>query len=170
FTYLNYCNYTHLIFASMNKYLYLGFLMYMLLSACGTSQKNQSTSNTELSATALKPVGRYMVDRQQNLELISSAVHFGLTFRGKECTVYASIDDAEGHNYLQYEMDGIYQKRLRINGGSMQQIILNTANNGTHSVWIYKATEAHTGAISIHKITGRDLKVIEPPVAPLIEF
>src|SRR3954469_6793562 len=37
-------------------------------------------------------------------------------------------------------------------------------------VWIYKATEAHTGAVVIEKITGKNVKALETPKAPLIEF
>jgi hypothetical protein len=118
----------------------------------------------------LKPYGRYFIDQQQNLELISSAVHFGFSFTGKECTVYGSINDASGHNYLQYELDGVYQKRLKIISGSVQQIKLTADKDGPHTIWIYKATEAHTGAISIQKITGKNMHAINPSNALLIEF
>ena len=57
------------------------------------------------------------------LELISSAVHFGFEFcHGNECEVSALLTDASAHNYLQYELDGVYQKRLRVEGGSVNAI------------------------------------------------
>ena len=71
---------------------------------------------TVLPATSLKPYGRSVTDNQKNLALISSAVHFGFSFNGKECAVYAFVNDAAGHNYMQYELDGIYQKRIKITG------------------------------------------------------
>jgi hypothetical protein len=46
----------------------------------------------------------------------------------------------------------------------------NCNQEGMHTVWIYKATEAHTGPIFIEKITGQDLKPLKRPEAPLIEF
>src|SRR6478672_10279490 len=151
-----------------NIYAIVSFCLLFLSSV--SSGQNIIAGDTVLPATALKPYGRYFIDQQDNLELISSAVHFGFSFAGKECTIYASINDPSGHNYLQYELDGVYQKRLKIMGGSEQQIKLTSDNDGPHTVWVYKATEAHTGAINIQKITGKNLKVLEPSNAPLIEF
>ena len=127
------------------------------------------THNT-LAATALKPVGRFWIDSNKNLELISSAVHFGFSFSGKQCTLYVSINDVNGHNYLQYELDGVYQKRIKIEGGNTQSINITASNNSKHTVEIYKCTEATTGAIIIKKIEGSNLHSIQPNNAPLIEF
>jgi lysophospholipase L1-like esterase len=123
-----------------------------------------------LPATALKPYGRSLMDEQHNLELISSAVHFGFSFTGKECTIYASVNDAGSHSYLQYELDGVYKSRLKVIGGDIQQIVIKAETEGQHTVWIYKATEATSGPIIIQKITGNNLKVINNSNAALIEF
>lgn len=64
-----------------------------------------------LRASSLYGYGRCLVNGNGQMELISSAAHVGFTFRGKECAVYASVPDASGHNYLQYELDGVYQKK-----------------------------------------------------------
>lgn len=97
-------------------------------------------------------------------------MHFGFTFEGNECRVFASIPSGKGHNYLQYEVDGVYQKRIRVSGNSVDPIILRTATTGKHRVWIYKATEAHTGPVAITKIEGNNIKAIKSPRLPLIEF
>jgi len=128
----------------------------------------QVTSDT-LFATQLKPVGRFSFQGQQ-LELVSSAVHFGFSFKGTGCSVYASITDANGHNYLQYELDGVYQKRIRINGNSTDPVIITAPGAGTHKIWIYKATEAHTGPIMISKIVASKVRPLSIPKGPLIEF
>jgi len=151
------------------KYFY-AILSICLFLSCVSFAKNAIVNDTVLPATALKPYGRYFIDQQHNLELISSAVHFGFSFSGRECTIYVSINDPSGHNYLQYELDGVYQKRLKITGGSIQQIKLMADNEESHIAWIYKATEAHTGAIIVQKITGKNLHAVAPPNAPLIEF
>src|SRR5690349_9486677 len=78
------------------------------------SQQNVNEKNV-LPATSLKPYGRFEFDKDGDLELISSAVHFGFSFTGNECTVYAFIHDDKGHDYLQYELDGVYQKRIKVN-------------------------------------------------------
>src|SRR2546430_36315 len=113
-----------------------------------------------LPAVALHPYGRYLLTDSQHVELISSAVHFGFRFSGEECSLVAYIKDATGHNYLQYELDGAYQKRIKIEGGNRAPIIIKAGSNGSHTVWIYKATEAQTGPIFIEKITGQKLQAL----------
>ncbi len=149
---------------------YIILFICLVFSNRVSAQKTNSTADTILRAADLKPYGRYLTDQQKNLELISSAVHFGFEFNGKECTIYTSINDANGHNYLQYEMDGVYQKRIRVEGGKIQSLIITANKNGKHTVEIYKATEATTGPIFIEKITGKNIKSINPFNAALIEF
>ncbi|MCC9136981.1 GDSL-type esterase/lipase family protein [Pontibacter silvestris] len=123
-----------------------------------------------LPATALQPYGRFILNNEQNLELISSAVHFGFSFEGSEASIYASIPDAEGHSYLQYELDGEYQERVKVSGNSQEPIVIKAPTDGEHTLWVYKATEAHTGPIVIEKVTGENIKSIQKPAAPIIEF
>ncbi|GGF27806.1 SGNH/GDSL hydrolase family protein [Hymenobacter cavernae] len=122
-----------------------------------------------LPAAALQPYGRTLLNKEQ-LELISSAVHFGFSFEGTECQIFASLPNTQGHNYLQYELDGVYQKRLKVTGNSKEPITITAPGAGKHTVWVYKATEAHTGAIAIQKITGQKVKAMPNSKAPLIEF
>ncbi len=124
----------------------------------------------ELAAKALYPIGRYIMDKEQNLELISSAVHFGFTFKGKECKIFATLPTWLNHNYLQYELDGTYQKKVKITQGSDSPLVIHATSGGMHTVWVYKATEAHTGAIIIKKITGKNIKALPVQRAPVIEF
>jgi hypothetical protein len=135
-----------------------------------SSSKNIIKETNYLPATALQPFGRFLINDQQNLELISSAVHFGFSFQGKECQVYATLNNPNGHNYLQYELDGVYQKRIRIDGNSSAPIIITALTEGKHTIWMYKATEAHTGAIFIQRIAGQNLRIIPNSSASLIEF
>ena len=107
----------------------------------------------------------------QHLELVSSGVHFGISFKGKECQLIVSLSAWQDHNYLQYELDGVYQKRLKIEGGSKGDTLTVVAPaSGEHTLWIYKATEAHTGPIFIHQVVGKGLKKLSIPQRPLIEF
>ena len=122
-----------------------------------------------LYAQNLHPVGRYKFHEDKKLELISSAVHFGFSFEGDECIIFASLADRSQHNYLQYELDGKYQKRLRIEGDS-STITIKALQKGTHTVWIYKATEAHSGPIYIKKISGQKINALPILPRPLIEF
>jgi hypothetical protein len=151
------------------KYPRLAIIFCLFCLSCA-STKIITKPTDSLPATALKPFGRYIINNEQSLELISSAVHFGFSFEGNECSLYASHAWKGGHNYLQYEMDGEYKKRIRVEGNYEQPIVITAQKNGRHTVWIYKATEAHTGAVIIQKITGKNIKPLQRPDAPLIEF
>jgi lysophospholipase L1-like esterase len=148
---------------------------YLLLAFCyaalGFVPAGIPTKTTDtLPATALQPYGRFLVNKAQQLELISSAVHFGFSFEGKECQIFAFLPSSNGHNYLQYELDGVYQKRIKIVGNTSAPVVLTAPSAGKHTVWIYKATEAYTGPILIQKAMGKNIKSLRPPAAPLIEF
>jgi hypothetical protein len=160
--------------------------MFSFLTNCGKvdspvpDAQNINNSNARIAqrtdilpATALQPYGRYRMNNTnntQNLELISSAAHFGFTFEGTEVRLFASIPNTGGHNYLQYELDGVYQKKIKIVSNSTDPIILKARSGGRHTVWVYKATEAHTGPIFIEKITGKSVQTTLRPAAPIIEF
>jgi hypothetical protein len=120
------------------KFKYLAIAIGLFISSCSTLHKSARTAST-LPATALQPYGRYLLNEAKDLELISSAVHFGFSFRGKECQLFASINNVQGHNYLQYELDGVYQKRIKISGNSKEPIVITAPTEGKHVVWIYKA-------------------------------
>lgn len=150
------------------NYINIVAIFFFLLGCTGIKSPKNITGDT-LTATDLHPFGRALPTNGK-LELISSAVHFGFTFEGNECSVFASIPNLYGHNYLQYELDGKYQKRIRIDGSSDQPIILEADGEGKHTVWIYKATEAHTGPVLIDKIIAGKIKSIQKPNLPLIEF
>src|SRR5215218_1202000 len=96
----------------MRKFNYFALAVCLLCLGCTASKVASKTTDT-LTAAALQPFGRYALDQKQHLELISSAVHFGFSFQGTQCRVFASLSGNE-HNYLQYELDGVYQKRIRI--------------------------------------------------------
>lgn len=143
----------------------IGFLYF------GCSAPSNKASDTDvLQAASFHPFGRTLLSDSNGLELISSAAHVGFTFTGSECQVYAHIPDANGHNYIQYELDGVYQKRIKIPGSNPQPVVIAALKEGTHTVWLYKATEAHTGPVFLERITGTGLKALEIPDAPLIEF
>jgi len=154
-------------FMMIRKY-YLFLFLFVLLIDCNTSKK--IAGKDSLSASELLPYGRSSVTQDGSLELISSAVHFGFSFVGTQCSVMTSIPSWLDHNYLQYELDGVYQKRLRIGKDSSAPVVISAPSNGKHVVWIFKATEAATGAIYITKIIGKELKPLPYSNAPLIEF
>lgn len=121
-----------------------------------------------LPASALHPFGRYVLTPAGEVELIGSAVHFGFQFSGAGCAVYLHLADTAGHSYLQYELDGVYQGRVRVGGKA--PLLIRAGVRGVHTVWIYKATEATSGPIFVEKIAGQGLAALTRPEAPVIEF
>jgi len=152
-----------------HKLLHSAFILFLLCCDC-SFQRKEAVSRNVLQASSLFPFGRYAWNEKKDLELISSAINFGFSFSGKECKVFAYLTDTTAHNYLQYELDGVYQKRIKIVGSDRTPLVITAGQEGTHSVWIYKATEAHTGPVFIEKITGQNVKPLKRPEAPLIEF
>jgi hypothetical protein len=145
---------------------YIIVLLCFIIAACSSSKTN--IGHNVLEAKDLLPYGRTAITNNK-LELISSAVHFGFSFEGKACDVYASLPAGMDHNYIQYELDGVYQKRIKISN-SQSPFHLTTSTNGKHTVWIYKATEAITGPVFIEKIAGSKLTSLPNSNAPVIEF
>jgi len=129
-----------------------------------------TASKDTIRASSLHPCGRFAVDNNGQLELISSAVYFGFRFSGSSFSIRVRITDSAGHNYLQYTIDGQYQQRIKIMGNSPQSLFIRGLKPGSHSVWVYKATEATTGPIFIENIVARDASPLKLPELPLIEF
>lgn len=144
-------------------------LIFTTLFVTGICFAKPIAKTDTLAAAKLKPYGRYLFNKQRNLELISSAVHFGFSFTGTKCAVYVSLADTNSHSYLQYELDGVYQKRIRINGNATEPLVITTSP-GKHSVWIYKTTEASSGAVIISKVAADKVAPLTVSSAPLIEF
>jgi len=151
------------------RYTYLPAVLCLLCLSC-TALKTGTDEADTLPATALQPYGRYILNDKQNLELISSAAHVGFSFEGTEARVFASMPDAGGHNYLQYVLDGAYQNRIKVSGNTQEPLVITAPTAGSHTVWVYKATEAHTGPVVIEKITGENLQSLQEHAAPIIEF
>lgn len=147
----------------------IAIALFLFCSEYSFSIDKSGAADTLLAAS-LQPYGRYAYNDNKHVELITSASNIGFSFKGKECKVFAYITDANGHNYLQYELDGVYQKRIRLNGNTRTPLTITASTAGTHTVWIYKATEAHTGPIFIAKIAGQKLQPLKRQEAPLIEF
>ena len=144
------------------------FLLLALVAACHSSKQLTSDAAETLNGTALQPFGRTRITAGQKLELISSAVHVTVRFNDTACNVYASLPSWLDHNFLQYELDGAYQKRVRVTQGNTPVHISTSA--GMHTLTIYKATEAQTGAVFIEKVSAHNIQTVAPATAPLIEF
>ncbi len=142
------------------------FLILILITSCVSTSKIQVPS--VLTAESLIPVGRTEL-RSGNLELISSGAYFGFTFSGKTCSLYVSIPSWLKTNYIQYTIDGNYGGRIQLTGDSLP-VVISAPTNGTHEVWVYKTTEAHTGGVFVNRVVAPAVKTIQPEAKSLVEF
>jgi hypothetical protein len=147
----------------------LFFVICTCLFCTGSFNAFAAVSDT-LRASSLQPYGRFARSKNGELELISSAAYFGFRFEGSLCNLYIYINDPGGHSYMQYTLDGVYQKRVRISGNNNHQLVIYGLGSGRHSIWIFKATEAQTGPIFIEKIIAHGIAALKVPDLPLIEF
>lgn len=130
----------------------------------------QKRNNDILLATQMNFYGRYEMTNKNEAHLISTASSFGFGFEGKKCQLFLHTGYKDSHNYIQYELDGVYQRKLKIKGDTSNTITIETSKDGYHQIWIYKTTEAHTGPIVIEKVKAKNSKALQKEKQPLIEF
>jgi len=151
-----------------NKFALPLIALYIFCAGC-TASKSTIAPAAQLTATAMHPFGRSIINEQHNLELISSACQVGFSFEGTTFSIQASLPSWLNHNYLQYELDGVYQKRIRIDSAATTPLVITAPSAGKHTIWIYKATEPYA-AIYINSVSAHNVKALQRPTAPLIEF
>ena len=120
-----------------------------------------------LPGSALVVYGRGLVNNG-GMELIGSASHVGFSFTGKTCEVDMLVPGEAVHNYVQYELDGVYGKKLRVAG--RQTVVIEAPGVGVHRLWLFKAGEATSGPVLIERVRGESLKALKRPAGPVIEF
>jgi lysophospholipase L1-like esterase len=158
-----------MIFKPATKAIVPVLALYIICAGCFATKRAATSTADQLPATAFNPFGRSIINNQQNLELISSACQLGFSFEGRTIHLQVSLTAWQHHNYIQYELDGVYQKRIRIDS-AIKLVTIAAPSAGPHTIWIYKATEAHTGAIIIQSANAQNIKALQRPAAPLIEF
>jgi lysophospholipase L1-like esterase len=108
----------------------------------------QSKPNQKPRSTYFIYKGRIEKIAENSALLISSAASVTFSFKGNTADYkLKNVDSFEHHNYFCLEVDGIYKGRFKIEKGDIQSFSINTTENKTHLVTIYKATEASNGAI-----------------------
>jgi hypothetical protein len=120
-----------------------------------------------LPGSALVVYGRGLANNG-GMELIGSASHVGVSFTGQRCEVDVFVPGEAVHNYVQYELDGVYGKKLRVAG--RQTVVIEAPGFGVHTLWLYKAGEAMSGPVLIERVRGEALKALKRPAGPVIEF
>lgn len=113
-------------------------------------------------------MGRTRVS-EKGLELISSGAYFSFEFEGNEFEMKISLPAWVQHSYLQYEVDGLYKNRIKIDKRD-EKISISAGTGGKHVVTIYKATEANSGGVFIEEIRATNVTPMTIAKKPLIEY
>ena len=117
--------------------------------------------------------GRTVLDRNGNIELISSASSIGFCFEGDSCTVLLqNVATPGNYNYVALEIDGEYSGRLKVDGNEMRNFSITSQKKQSlwHTLRIYKATEAANGIVLFHGVKAQKLKQPEVKNTTKIEF
>lgn len=145
------------------------FLIMMVVAGLAAWLPGCSAPVDSLPGSALTVYGRGLVNGGE-MELIGSAAHVGFSFMGRTCEVDVLVPSGTAHNYVQYELDGKYGRKLRVDGGSVRAVVIEASGGGMHQVWVYKATEAMAGPLMIAGVKGGGVKPLKERSGTVIEF
>ena len=106
--------------------------------------------------------GRIEKADNSSIILIGSASSVTFGFKGTTCTLNLQASDTRPHhNYVVIEVDGQYYSRKKIMpAGTKVEVIVPT---GSHTLSVYKATEAANGNVVFKDAEGDIFRAIEKP-------
>lgn len=130
-----------------------------------------SAKGIDNTATFYHYEGRVDHLKDGNTMLVGAASSVTFEFTDKNCEIFLqSVDTWEHHNYVVFELDGIYLGRFAIKKGSPKSFpIISTTHEKTHRLTIYKATEAANGGV-LFSGTDANLVKFSPQKRKKIEF
>jgi lysophospholipase L1-like esterase len=125
-----------------------------------------------LTDVAISFQGRTVLDRNGNIELISSASFVGFSFEGDSCSVLLrNIASPGEYNYVALEIDDEYAGRLKVSGTEIQNPLIKPLRKRSwHTLRMYKATEAANGVVAFYGVTASRLRPLPTKKALKIEF
>ena len=107
--------------------------------------------------------GRTEVLEWNTIALIGSASSVTFGFKGTKCTVKLSTTDTyEHHNYIVIEVDGQYYSRYKIQPSGTSVPVM-VQGGQSHTLTVYKATEASNGTVLFKGADGDIFPVKEKP-------
>ena len=116
--------------------------------------------------------GRTFADESGNTYLIGSASSLKFAFHGTQCKVWLrNAASGQDYNYISIVVDGVHQPRQAIHFTSQTAIdITPEQTSDSHTIELYKETEAFNGAIIISKIEVDSLGTLPQDHRKKIEF
>lgn len=123
--------------------------LFLVISNIAFSQIKESDSQFYITQ------GRTEKSADNSVILISSASSVTFSFSGNLCEVFLQSKNEYGHHaYVSLELDGKYIGRLRVEN-QLKNYLIKVASNKTHTLKIFKATEAATGGILFNGTTAK---------------
>lgn len=141
------------------------FIAVLLISLCSVAK------DLPKEASLYQYSGRVENLKEGKVLLIGSASSVTFEFTDSECEVFLqSVDSYEHHNFVVFELDGVYLGRFIVEKGGVKKIPIKTTNNfEVHRLTIYKATEAANGNV-LFSGTNAHLQKIETKKKKKVEF
>jgi lysophospholipase L1-like esterase len=99
------------------------------------------------------------------IALIGSASSVTFGFKGDKCDINlrAHDDNFEHHAYVVIELDGQYYSRYKVLPGGTKLSIVASGSAKTHTLSVYKATEAANGQVIFLGAVGTLMKATQKP-------
>ena len=92
-------------------------------------------------------VGRIDFSDPLKPKLSGAGAYFVFKFQGSSCEILLEDEHLNDHSYIAIEIDGIYDKRIKVSKNQEKYLIAHDLENSEHTVLICKATEAQNGYI-----------------------
>ena len=120
------------------------FFIALFLLSVGASSKEMAKKTSLYHYS-----GRVDTIENKGVLLIGTAASVSFDFTGNQCSIsLQSVDYSEHHNYVSLVLDGNYIGKLKIEKGAAQSFqVAITSKKKTHSLTIYKNTEATSGNV-----------------------
>lgn len=140
----------------------------LLFIACAISLSCTEKDNSEKVTYLVK--GR-TEKKDDKIILIGSASSVTFGFSGAKCVLKLEAQDTfEHHNYISLVLDGKYIGRQRIeNGAGTYPVTVKANANDSHTLTIYKATEAANGNVIFNGVDA-ELMATQVVAKKKIEF
>lgn len=135
-------------------------ILSIFLMLFSSKETKLSMHKFKASNELLHYSGRFEFLTDSTTALISSGSYVEFNVKGDSINIYLQTESS-ARNYYVITVNGIYKKRYKIEGDSIQKIGLKLPNSNQNRIGIYKATEAFNDKIIFHGVDAEALLPLE---------
>ena len=145
----------------------IGFILFS--TGCSNNTTEELT-HFQASHSAFLYQGRTEILENNTTALISSAASVSINFSGNQCEVYLK-SEYEPYNYATIVLDGEYLGNIKIKNDSLKAYTIKvSASKNSHTLRIFKTTEATSGALLFGGVKVKKTTAFKPSTEKFIEF